>query len=109
MKVLQVINSGKSVLVRVELHEVEEESAIYNDLHEEMAKRGFVRTLKQGNKEVELPSGMYRMPDVTDIAGTHEKAVETAKTVCRKHSLPAPGVMTMDGTSARQSGLYSKE
>ena len=55
------------IIVRVELHNEDD----YDEFHEEMEKRGFVRTIASVGNSYQLPAGTYRytgrLQDLKDV------------------------------------------
>jgi len=73
--------------VRVELHGVGHDSEKYTQLHAEMEKRGFSRTIMFGKTTYELPTAEYSIGGTYTIDQVLERAKAAALAVMKSESL----------------------
>ena len=96
-----------SYTVRVELHGAT--NGQYDELHEAMEAKGFVRWIKfQGAAKEQLPTAEYNMPGTSrTIEQVHQRAEDAAKSVKPR---PTPCVLTTKADGPRKtSGLKAWE
>jgi len=88
--------------VRVELHDADDGD--YDDLHDAMAKKGFVRWVKSSDGEKsQLPTAEYNLPDSNlDRDEVLKMARATADSVKSK---PKPWILVTQSAGRTWSGL----
>ncbi|HXP67887.1 MAG TPA: type V toxin-antitoxin system endoribonuclease antitoxin GhoS [Candidatus Dormibacteraeota bacterium] len=87
-------------IARVELHKASDDD--YEELHDEMSKRGFTRTIKGDNGSTyHLPTGTYAVANSSVMLQTAcDAAIEAAKETGKAYSL-----IVADWGSAQWAGL----
>jgi len=91
---------------RVELHDAY--GGAYETLHAEIGKRGFTRTIDDGEvNEYQLPIGEYNLESELTSKQVCDLAVAAAKQTCTNHDLQEqPWVLVTKAADTRQwSGL----
>lgn len=73
--------------VRVELHGVAHDSEKYTQLHAEMEKRGFRRTIRIGDISYELPPAEYSLVAEITVAEALTRAKAAALAVMKQENL----------------------
>ncbi|EKW0740513.1 Uncharacterised protein [Citrobacter freundii] len=93
-----------SYTVRVELHDAE--GSDYDDLHEEMAKQGFSKTILLNGVEHDLPTAEYSLIE----NGTTASAVlKKANTAAQKvQSEPKPSIIVTETEKPRMTSGLTK-
>jgi len=95
-----------SYTVRVELHDAE--GSDYDDLHDEMAKQGFSKTIMLDGVEHDLPTAEYSLKE----NGTTASAVLTRAITAANHVKPNPKpsiIVTETEKPRMTSGLTESE
>jgi hypothetical protein len=99
---------AKRFFVRVQLHDVPEGDDAYDVLHDEMEKRGFVRTIVVDGQEHRLPWGTY-IGLAENTGGSREKAANLVSAAVKATGYTSSFVVVETDTGLRVSNLEPVE